>query len=223
MLYIATKSKLKRDSKDLITELMLSTAYITIFLCSIFALLGDVILAYMLDSESVVFWGVRSFIRIALLEETIKYRILTSSTWTNKEFDHKFAAVVFAVAVGMGFAIAENIEYAIEFGIDATVRRFYTAVPMHCAYAVLMGWFYGKAKEIELLGNFKMVRQYKLLALIVPVIVHGTYDFLIFAKYYLEYEAFTAIIFLFCYFKVDYLAKRDTFFQTKNYEGGENE
>lgn len=78
----------------------------------------------------------------------------------------------------MGFAGTENILYL--FGnLDAwqstAIARAVFAVPAHFMFAVAMGYFYSKV-------HFREVSwRYRSLIFIVPVILHGIYDGLLFS------------------------------------------
>ena len=58
----------------------------------------------------------------------------------------------------MGFATLENVLYVYNYGFSTGVLRAFTAVPAHATFAILMGYFMGKAKfsknriQLNLLG-----------------------------------------------------------------------
>ena len=84
---------------------------------------------------------------------------------------------MYAVCVGMGFAATENIVYLfgnMEAWQSVAVSRAIFAVPGHFLFAVAMGYFYGMAAFREL-PLYKVNRIYW-----VPVLLHGTYDSLLF-------------------------------------------
>jgi RsiW-degrading membrane proteinase PrsW (M82 family) len=82
---------------------------------------------------------------------------------------------MYAVMVGMGFATLENIAYVLQNGVGTGITRMFLSVPAHATFAVLMGYHVGLAK-------FNPARRgwYFLLAIIWPVIFHGTFDFFLF-------------------------------------------
>jgi RsiW-degrading membrane proteinase PrsW (M82 family) len=77
--------------------------------------------------------------------------------------------------VGMGFATLENIGYVLQHGIGTGITRMFLSVPAHATFAVLMGYHVGLAK-------FDTARRPQLffLAILWPVIFHGTFDFFLF-------------------------------------------
>ena len=74
---------------------------------------------------------------------------LATQTWKNPNFNFKYDGIVYAVFVGMGFAIFENIKYVLEYGLLTGILRAMTAIPGHCAFAIIMGTFYGSAKYFQ--------------------------------------------------------------------------
>ena len=81
----------------------------------------------------------------------------------------------------MGFATAENILYIFYAGCcGATgIIRMFTAIPAHAFFAILMGYFIGRAKFAPSTheGLFSG------LGLLVAVIFHGIYDYFLFISF----------------------------------------
>ncbi|HMQ46197.1 MAG TPA: PrsW family glutamic-type intramembrane protease [Saprospiraceae bacterium] len=120
-----------------------------------------------------------SFIVVALTEEALKYLALRIYPTQQSFFNEPMDGIVYAVMLGMGFATVENIIYAVRYGIETTVLRNLTAVPAHAAFAIIMGYFIGLAKFS------KEGRQLKWsLGLLIPFLLHGTYDFFILQEIY---------------------------------------
>ena len=113
-------------------------------------------------------------------EEAGKYLVLRLITWKNKHFDHSYDAIVYAVFVSLGFAALENIGYVIQNGIGTAIVRMFVSVPGHAFFAVFMGIFYSKAKYASLTGKKKQCGLYKFLAILVPSLLHGIYDGILF-------------------------------------------
>ncbi|MBL0056934.1 MAG: PrsW family intramembrane metalloprotease [Chitinophagaceae bacterium] len=116
-----------------------------------------------------------SFCVVAASEEASKFIMLRLFLYPRKHFDDPFDGIVYAVMVGMGFATLENIGYVYEHGVGTGILRMFLAVPAHGTFAVMMGYFTGFAK---FRNSGKM--GYFLLALLVPIILHGSYDFFLF-------------------------------------------
>jgi len=102
--------------------------------------------------------------------------VLKRATWNNPNFNCSFDGVVYATFVSLGFAVWENIQYVFSYGLGTALVRAVTAVPGHTCFGVLMGACYAAAKRAENIGDVEGCKQYKRMAIIVPVIAHGAYD-----------------------------------------------
>lgn len=119
-----------------------------------------------------------AFFNVALIEEFSKFLFIRFILYKNKNFNEPFDGIVYAVMVGMGFATFENILYVTQYGFTTAVLRMFTAVPAHATFAILMGYFIGKAKFSHQRGHL-----YSLLALLVATFFHGTYDYFWFISF----------------------------------------
>ena len=116
-----------------------------------------------------------SYCIVAASEEISKFLMLRFFLYPRKHFDDPFDGIVYAIMVGMGFATIENIGYVYQHGVGTGILRMFLAVPAHGTFAVLMGYFTGFAKFRK---QGKM--GYFILALLLPIIFHGSYDFFLF-------------------------------------------
>ncbi|MFM1794348.1 MAG: hypothetical protein RL642_733 [Bacteroidota bacterium] len=154
------------------------------FFLGFFSILPAMLLEFpLLFTNSLPFLGgtlgsaIKAFAFVALPEELAKFFMLKAYAYRQPEFDEPFDGIVYGVMVGMGFATAENIMYVYEYGVATGVIRMFLAVPAHATFAIIMGYFMGKAK-------FSLSRErYLLIAgLTWAVIFHGSYDFFLFIK-----------------------------------------
>ncbi len=118
-----------------------------------------------------------AFVVAALTEEFVKFTILYYFLWKKKEFNESFDAIVYAVFISLGFAAVENFMYVSGHGLATGLYRAITAVPAHALFAVSMGYYFGIAKFDKERRKTAFV-----LALLVPVLWHGIYDFLLMSK-----------------------------------------
>ena len=118
---------------------------------------------------------VEYFIGVAAVEEACKYACLLTVR-KNPAFDYVFDAIVYAVAAALGFAALENVFYVFDGGLEVAVVRAIFSVPGHMADGVVMGVFFGLARQRELHGNASGARTYYWLAFLLPVLEHGFYD-----------------------------------------------
>lgn len=121
-----------------------------------------------------------AFAVAAFCEEICKYVLLRLGSWKNKNFDYRFDGIVYGVCVAVGFALLENVLYVAEGGIVTAIMRALLAVPLHAFCGAFMGIFYGAAKKYQILGQGSKCFGYTVLALIVPMMIHGIYDTLAF-------------------------------------------
>lgn len=125
----------------------------------------------------VLYTAVFAYIIVGLSEEWSKYIMLRSYAFPKKSFDEPFDGIVYSVMIGMGFATVENILYVQQHGLGTALVRMFLSVPAHATFAVLMGYFAGKAK-------FKPERRrfYLFTGIFWAAFFHGTYDFFLFLQ-----------------------------------------
>lgn len=120
-----------------------------------------------------------AFCGAAIPEELAKLVMLWLMLRRNRYFDEYFDGVVYAVCIGMGFAAIENVGYLftnIDQWKEVAVMRALFSVPGHCAFAVLMGYFF----SLVHIGGRHSTRD-RWLVLGAPVLAHGLFDALLFA------------------------------------------
>lgn len=122
-----------------------------------------------------------SFICIALVEEGSKRFFLKKITWNNKEFNYIYDAIVYAVFVSLGFATIENIIYVLQGGILTAIMRAILSIPGHSFFGVFMGYYYGLSKQAYFNQNNILMKKNMHLSLIIPVILHGMFDYCLFS------------------------------------------
>ena len=116
-----------------------------------------------------------SFIFTACLEEICKFISLLISSKLDKHFDSYFDAVIYSVFIALGFSFLENISFIVNanFALRTIIVRAVFSVPSHVAYGVFMGKYFELSKI-----NPKKKGIYLILSLIIPIIIHGLFDFL---------------------------------------------
>jgi len=120
-----------------------------------------------------------SYLIIGLSEESVKFLATFLYPFQKTFFNEPFDGIIYAVTIAMGFATLENILYAQRFGIETVILRAFTAVPAHAAFGVIMGYYFGKAKfHPRRRGRFLLA------GLLLPVLLHGTYNLFILQKSY---------------------------------------
>ena len=168
---------LEKEPGGLLLSLVLRGIVAT-FLALLTERLGSSILYLFFKEDTLVSHFLMYFVVVALSEEGFKYLLLYRRTWHSPDFNCRFDGVVYAVFVSLGFALWENIQYVSMMGLFAAGVRALTAVPGHACFGVFMGAWYGMARWYENYGEYDKSRRYRRLALIVPTLLHGCYDFI---------------------------------------------
>ncbi len=139
----------------------------------------------------------RSFLEAGLAEELSKLILLFLLVWRNRNFNEHMDGIVYASFVGLGFACVENILYvygssvqSYSSGITTGVLRALLSVPGHFLFAVIMGYFFAMAK-FEKKHRFSNV----FLALFLPFLAHGLFDWLLMFSSELH-SVFVAVIYI---------------------------
>ena len=117
---------------------------------------------------------VTSFLMAALVEETVKFIAMRTGSWKYAGFNYRFDGIVYGVSAAVGFAIFENVMYVSMYGFSTAIVRAFTAVPLHAFCGVFMGVFYSYSKKASIVG--KSPAKWTILSLLVPMLIHGTYD-----------------------------------------------
>ncbi len=131
------------------------------------------------DPATVQFAWMENTVGVALVEEFSKWLVFMIFVWRNKNFDHKYDGIVYAVSASLGFAALENILYIVSYGTGVSVGRAIFAIPGHATFGVFMGFFLSRAKISWRAGKYFRMRNLKILALLIPMLIHGGYDFLL--------------------------------------------
>lgn len=118
----------------------------------------------------------QSFLEAAIPEELGKFGILYFLIWKSRELDHSYDGIVYSVFVSLGFALIENILYVFEGGFSVAIARAILAVPGHGLFGVMMGYYFSLARFHE--GRKR--REFLIKSLVMPILFHGAYDFLLF-------------------------------------------
>ena len=163
--------------------LLLALGAGTIIPAAIAEFIGQLIVAQT-DTDHQTMLLVLCFLVIGIVEELGKYLVTVCTTWKNREFQHSYDGVIYMVCASLGFAILENILYVASGGIGTGILRAFTAIPLHCSVGVIMGALYAKGREAAYAGDRAGMIGFMAWAYIVPVFIHGLYDYLVMAASY---------------------------------------
>ncbi|MED4471080.1 glutamic-type intramembrane protease PrsW [Bacillus subtilis] len=116
-----------------------------------------------------------SFLSSGFLEESLKWFILMISVYPHAHFDEHYDGIVYGASVSLGFATLENILYLIGHGVEHAFVRALLPVSCHALIGVIMGFHLGKARFSADKARVKWLT----LSLVVPSLLHGSYDFIL--------------------------------------------
>jgi protease PrsW len=168
MLYIYLKDKHEREPISLLIKAFFFGVLSTLLTLLISMPISSFITIHEKDLTE---QAIHAFLIVALVEEFSKFIFVRGILYRDKNFNEPFDGIVYSVMVGMGFATFENILYVTDGGLEVAILRMFTAVPAHASFAVLMGFYLGKAKFEHKKGH------YALYALGVATLFHGVYDY----------------------------------------------
>lgn len=135
-------------------------------------ILGPIAHKWFYSLNSWFYYFFDAFLVVALSEEFSKYFVLQRYALRKRAFDEPFDGIVYSVIVSMGFATAENIGYVMQHGFATGMIRMFMSVPAHACFAVMMGYYVGKARFDKFNRDL-----YLRLGILLAVIFHGLYDF----------------------------------------------
>lgn len=205
--------RLEKESNGLIVRLVVM-GIISTLIAAALETVGSMVLGMFFQRATTLYYLILTFVVVGISEELSKYVLLKKVTWNNPEFNCKFDGVIYAVAVGLGFALWENIKYVAAYGIATALVRAVTAVPGHACFGVFMGVFYAMAKMYANRGEEGKSRICRRLAVEVPVLLHGTYDFIAMREsgvISLTFVVFVIIMFVIAFRLVKKTSAEDTY------------
>jgi protease PrsW len=132
-----------------------------------------------------------AFLSSSMLEEFVKWMILFYVIYQYAAFDEPFDGIVYGASLSLGFATAENIFYLVANGVEHALSRALLPVSSHALFGVIMGFYISKIK-------FTTGSKYKwiFLSLVVPIGLHGFYDYILISQENWIYVIFPFMIFL---------------------------
>lgn len=164
------------------------------------------------DTAYMTFFEVMAyaFIGVAFIEELCKWLMVYIGSYTNKAYDELYDGIVYSVYVSLGFAFLENLLYVFKNqSIVVGISRGLLAVPGHACDAVFMGYYLSLAKVYASQGNKALEKKNLVLSVLVPTILHGIYDFCLFANIgilLIVFLAFVILLYIFSIKKIKLLA-----------------
>lgn len=111
------------------------------------------------------------FVNAAVVEKSMSFLVLLTLARVSARDGRRFVSM--GVHFGAGFAFLENVVYAMNYHVDAVYIRFLSSVPMHLATCGIQAYFIGMGHLYE---HPKSKWRSYLLAIVIPLLLHGIYD-----------------------------------------------
>ena len=120
------------------------------------------------------------FLGVALVEELCKLLPVLVYPFRQAFFDEPLDGMVYCVFAAMGFATVETVLFSTILDWQGMFAKATLAVPAHAAFAMLAGYFLGRARR----RPDRNVRNGLVLAALTwTTLAHGLYDWLVFNPY----------------------------------------
>ncbi len=180
-LFIYKKDKDKEPTK-LLTKLFLGgilSCFLVIAITAIMTIFFP-IMSKDISTLNLIELLFMAFIGVALVEESSKWIFVYKFSYHDKDFSRLYDMIVYSVFVALGFAFFENLLYVYQNGVGVGVVRALLAVPGHACDGIFMGYFLGLAKLSSINNRDDLRKKYVLFSLLVPILLHGIYDYCLF-------------------------------------------
>jgi len=111
-----------------------------------------------------------------LTEESLKFLVLYFYIRPKTAFNEPMDAIVYGTIASLGFATLENLSYVYAGSPDVdsmtiAIMRATSAIPLHASCGIIMGYFFG-------LHAFLGSKSSLIKSLIIPILIHATYNYL---------------------------------------------
>lgn len=134
-----------------------------------------------------------AFVVAGFTEEIMKGLVLFWSANREKNYDEKLDGIIYSIFLSLGFATIENIIYVNHENImsvfEIAFTRAFISIPAHILFAINMGYYISRYKFEK---NQVKRRQELFSAFLIPILLHGIFDFILISKY-----KYAIVIFIF--------------------------
>ena len=154
VVWIYRQDKVEKEPRGLLWKIFLF-GVLSVIPAMILEIILDEVFLVFVDADTLCYVILDNFIGVALIEEVCKMKAAKWAAWKHPAFNYKFDAIVYCVTSALGFAAIENVLYCMDGDIGTAVTRALLSVPSHAIDGVIMGYFFGVAKEAELGRRYK--------------------------------------------------------------------
>ena len=182
----------KYDKEPVIT---LSKFFILGILVSALAIYVEELLIKLNTFSKIGYMIYISFIVAGLTEEGLKALILIPNLLRERNFNEKLDGIIYSVFLSLGFATVENIIYILfedpTSVFQVSIIRAIISIPAHMMFAIIMGYYISKYKFNS---SKSKPKTYLIISIIVPILLHGIFDFILMIPYRWSIIVFIAYI-----------------------------
>ena len=194
LFYVWYLDRNEREPFDLMAKVFLASALLGTASAGILETIGQLllqftILGYIPIVRDIVFY----FVVVAFVEEFCKRLPVMKLVWKSPNLNYRFDAIVYCVTVAIGFAVAENLMYVCAFGGSVMLGRLF---PVHAICGVFMGYYMACAKIYQKSGDRDTCKRYLWMSLLVPMLIHGTWDVCVSASQWADPITATVLMYL---------------------------
>ncbi len=175
MYVIYQQDKIEKEPAKLLAKIFAFGCLSTIP-AIVLEMVGGAILGMFLPTYSVLYIVLENFIVVAMSEEFVKMMGAKLAAWKSPEFNYKFDSIVYCVFSALGFAALENLLYVLPGGFHVGVARSFLSIPGHCIFGIIVGYYFGLAKEAEVRGDKAGAKKLLWKSIIMASLAHGFYD-----------------------------------------------
>ena len=148
-------------------------AFIITMPLDLMILIVDPIILSLFDNQ--FYYSFTDFFRAGYLEEFLKFSVLYFYVAKNYHFDELIDGVVYGAAIGLGYAVAENLGYIYfnrdyEYSELALIRL--KPMIVHTLFGIIMGILFAKS-AFQLIKNNAGIY----LSLFIPIFIHGLHNY----------------------------------------------
>lgn len=154
--------------------------------------------------------AVKAFLYAAFIEESIRFIVLYLRARYGSENFSITEGIFDGILIGLGFSFAENLNFSVSVASSTILVRNISAVPLHVFVSGIMGYYISRRSLVTESKDRKFFksRRFRMLflAMLVPFVIHGFYDYALFIGGNMHY--FIPILLIFSYGYLEYLILR---------------
>lgn len=173
--YFYVRDKYEKEPRLLLLKVFV-LGLLSVIPAVLFGLLAQWALSLLVPLDTLIFSLIDNFVVIALVEEGVKFAAFAWPTYRHSAFNEPYDGMMYAITAALGFAAVENVLYVAHGGAPVAFARMLLAVPAHALFGAFMGYYVGRAKFSPWAWA---KRRYLIMAILMPVLLHGTYNWLL--------------------------------------------